>query len=50
MSDERDKTIARQAERIRFLEDAIKKMWPVVTAHTPVAFWGPIENELRRKR
>ena len=50
MNDDRDKTIAEQAERIRLLEDAIKKMWPTVTKHTPVAFWGPIENELRRRK
>ena len=48
MSDDRDKTIAEQAERIRLLEDAIARMWPIVTAHTTVAFWGPIENEIRK--
>lgn len=50
MTGERDKMIAYQAERIRLLEDAIRKMWPVVTKHTDVAFWGPIENEIRRRR
>lgn len=50
VNDDRDKTIAEQAERIRLLEDAIRKMWPTVTKHTPVAFWGPIERELRRRK
>lgn len=50
MTDERDKIIAEQAERIRLLEEAIRKMWPIVTRHAPVTFWGPIENETRRAR
>jgi len=50
VNDDRDKTIAEQAERIRLLEDAIRKMWPIVTTHTTVAFWGPIENKLRRRK
>lgn len=50
MTDIRDRKIAEQAERIRLLEDAIAKIWPIVTRHTTVAFWGPIEKEIRRKR
>lgn len=50
MKDERDKEIEELAERIRLLERAIAKMWPVVTKHTPVSFWGPIENEIRRRK
>ena len=30
------------------LAAAIEKMWPIVTKHTTVSFWGPIENELRK--
>ena len=50
MNDERDKVIAEQADRIRLLERAIDRMWPVVTKHTPVTFWGPIEREIRGRR
>lgn len=36
----------RENERLRAI---IAMMWPIVTKHTPVTFWGPIENELRGK-
>lgn len=36
----------RENERLRAI---IAKIWPIVTKHTPVTFWGPIENELRGK-
>ena len=36
--------LERENEKLR---SAIRQMWPVVTKHTPVSFWGPIEIETR---
>lgn len=37
--------LERENERLR---SAIRQMWPVVTKHTTVSFWGPIERETRK--
>lgn len=33
----------------RRLREIIARVWPVVTKHTSVTFWGPIERELRER-
>ena len=34
----------------RRLREIIARIWPIVTKHTAVSFWGPIERELRDRR
>lgn len=47
MRDRPPEEVERENERLRAI---IAEIWPIVTQHTPVTFWGPIENELRRMR
>ena len=45
-----DSHVACLEHEVSVLRSAVEKMWPVVTRHTQVSFWGPIENELRKAR
>lgn len=51
MSPDQEKQDGRAAEELRRenarLREIISAFWPIVTRHSPVSFWGPIENELR---